>query len=233
MTTPPPLSFNTPEGFFALPLGDTGEERAERAGLFVRGLYARGDDEIWAPAAPYYEALGEFLADGGVTYAAMGLFSTADTAATDTADTDTADADGTAAPEQDGARYEASRGVAQCAFTLAAVPTEQADPEIAAQGLFALWSQDEYNDVDWLDLPCGPAVTRTTVSGYRLRPELTGDGEERELLTGQIQTHVPFPRAPFTAVFTLHTASMDHWGAFRDLMTAILHTVEFPVAAEA
>ncbi|MCI3932338.1 hypothetical protein [Streptomyces sp. AN091965] len=220
MTTPPPMSFNTPEGFFALPLGGTAEDRAERAGLFARGLYARGDDEIWAPAAPYYEALGEFLSDGGVTYAAMGLFSTAD-------------ADGTAAPEGHGARYEGSLGVAQCAFTLAAVPTEQADPEIAAQGLFALWSQDEYNDVDWLDLPCGPAVTRTAVSGYRLRPELTGDGGEKELLTGQIQSHVPFPRAPFTAVFTLHTASMDHWGTFRDLMTAILHTVEFPVAAEA
>ncbi|QDQ13044.1 hypothetical protein [Streptomyces spectabilis] len=220
-TAPPPMSFNTPEGFFVLPLAGAAEDRAERAELFARGLYSRGDEEIWAPAAPYYAALGEFLADGGVTYAALGLFSTADTE----------DAEG--AEDARPARYEASLGVAQCAFTLAAVPTDQSDPDVAAQGLYALLSQDEYNDVDWLDLPCGPAVTRATVSGYRLRPELTGDGEERELLTGEIQAHVPFPRAPFTAVFTLHTASMDHWAAFRDMMTAILHTVEFPGPAEA
>ncbi|QQM42702.1 hypothetical protein [Streptomyces liliifuscus] len=214
---PPPIWFLAPEGFFALPLAATPEERAELSHSFVRELYSRGDENIWEPAAPYYAAMAEMMAGTGVSYSAMGLFSTADE-------------DGTQYGE-DGevVRHEGADGVAQCALTVAAVPTDQADADtdVVAQGILAILSGDEYNDARWLDLPCGPAVSCVTLREYRIKPELTETGEQVDLLTGQIQVHVPFPTGPFTAVFTLHTASMDYWTEFCDLMVAVLQTVSF------
>ncbi|MBW8736130.1 MAG: hypothetical protein JF621_02975 [Streptomyces turgidiscabies] len=213
---PPPLSFNVPEGFFALPLADTPEERAERAQTFVRALYSGGDDTIWEPAAPYYAAIAELMAGTGVSYAAMGLFSTAD-------DEEDGDENG------DVARHSLSDGAAQCAFTVAAIPTDQAaaDTDIVAQGILATLSRDPYNDARWLDLPCGPAVFCVTMRKLKLSPDVTASGEATDLLTGQIQVHVPFPTGPFTAIFTLYTASTEYWAEFCDMMAAILQTVSF------
>ncbi|WP_328845789.1 hypothetical protein [Streptomyces sp. NBC_00258] len=211
---PPPIWFLAPEGFFALPLAATPEERAELSQSFVRELYSRGDENIWEPAAPYYAAMAEMMTGTGVSYSAVGLFSTAGES-----------------EERDGetVRHEGADGVAQCALTVAAVPTDQddADTDVVAQGILAILSGDEYNDARWLDLPCGPAVSCVTMREYKIRPELTETGEQVDLLTGQIQVHVPFPTGPFTAVFTLHTASMDYWAEFCDLMVAVLQTVSF------
>lgn len=208
----PPLWFLAPEGFFALPVAATPEERAARAHSFVRQLYSRGDENIWEPAAPYYEAIAEMMGNTGVSYAAMGLFSTAEE---DDADVST--------------RYEPAEGVAQCAVTVAIAPTDQAtvDTDVVAQGILATLSGDPLNDAIWLDLPCGPAVSCITVREYALNPEMTADAKEAKLLTGQIQVHVPFPTGPFTAILTLDTASMDHWAQIYGLMTAILQTLSF------
>ncbi|MFJ3757413.1 hypothetical protein [Streptomyces sp. NPDC090080] len=194
----PPMNFVTPEGFFALPLAGTSEERAALAHTFVRELYSRGDETIWTPAAPYFEAIAEYLSDSGLAYSALGLFSTDD------------------------------GGVVQCAFTVAAVQTDQTDPEIAAQGILAALGSDPLNDARWLDLPCGPAVSCVTLRELSLSPAITADGQSRKLLTGQIEVHVPFPTGPYTAVFTLHTASTEYWGEFCDGAVAILRTVSFP-----
>ncbi|WP_055524694.1 hypothetical protein [Streptomyces graminilatus] len=209
----PPLWFLAPEGFFALPVAATPEERAARAHSFVRELYSRGDENIWEPAAPYYEAIAEMMGNTGVSYAAMGLFSTAD-------EDDSAD---------ESARYEPSEGVAQCALTVAIALTDQnpGDTDVVAQGILATLSGDPYNDAIWLDLPCGPAVSCITVREYDLNPEMTANAQEAKLLTGQIQVHVPFPTGPFTAILTLYTASMDHWTQIYRLMTAILQTLSF------
>jgi len=216
---PPPLWFNVPEGFFALPLADTPEERAERAQTFVRALYSSGDDTIWEPAAPYYAAIAELMAGTGVSYAAMGLFSTAE---------DEGDEDG------DVVRHSLTDGAVQCAFTVAAIPTDQAasDTDIVAQGILAVLSRDSYNDARWLDLPCGPAVSCVTLREHELGPDVTASGEAADLLTGQIQVHVPFSTGPFTAIFTLYTASMDYWAEFCDVMVAILQTVSFAEPVE-
>lgn len=216
----PPIWFFTPEGFFALPLGMSPEERADRANSFVRELYSRGDETIWEPAAPYYAAIAEVMGDTGVSYAAMGLFSTAD-------EDDTADGGETADGEI--SRHEPADGVAQCALTVGIVPTDQdgSDTDVVAQGILATLSSDPYNDAIWLDLPCGPAVSCISVREYKLNPEMTVSGEETKLLTGQIQAHVPFPTGPFTAVFTLYTASMDHWAEIYRMMTAVLQTISF------
>ncbi|MFF8644908.1 hypothetical protein [Streptomyces sp. NPDC015345] len=209
---PPPLWFNVPDGFYALPIAATPEERSERAQEFVRGLYSRGDERIWGPAAPYYAGLADLMVGSGVSYSAMGLFSTAEERATD----------GEEAAKDTG-------GVAQCAFTVAAVPTDQAsgDTETVAQGILAVLSSTPHNDARWLNLPCGPAVSCVTLTEYKLNPEITATGEATGLLTGQIQVHVPFPTGPFTAVFTLHTASTEYWTEFCNIMAAILQTVSF------
>ncbi|WP_051871958.1 hypothetical protein [Streptomyces sclerotialus] len=223
---PPPVWFATPDGFFALPLADTAEERAERAQEFVRGLYSRGDESIWEPAAEYYAAIAETMAQSGASYAAMGLFSTAEEGALEGATVE----GGTTAPRSEAdARHEPSLGVVQCAFTLAVVPTERHpnDPGRAAERILETLSRDQHNDARPLDLPCGPAVSCITLTEYQLNPEITATGEAAKLLTGQIQVHVPFPTGPFTAVFTLHTASTDYWAEFCDVMTAILRTVSF------
>ncbi|WP_405913065.1 hypothetical protein OG760_21035 [Streptomyces sp. NBC_00963] len=194
--------FIAPPGFFALPLAATPEERDALASEFVRELYSRGDESIWEPAAPYYSAIAEYMAEQGLAYSAMGLFAT-------------------------------EEGVAQCAFTVAALETGQSDPDIAAQGTLAILKKDPHNDARWLDLPCGPAVTCVTLREVTLSPEVAASGKETKLMTGQIQVHIPFPTGPYTAVFTLDTASVDYWGEFCDMTAAILRTVSFELPEEA
>lgn len=193
----PPFSFTAPEGLYALPLAPSEEQRTVRAEAFVRDLYSEGDEGLWEQAAPFYAAMGEFLTESGLSFSAVGLFSTDE------------------------------GGVAQCALTVALVETDQRDPEVAARGVLGILSDDEHNDARWLDLPCGPAVSCITLREIPLPPEVTADGEETKLLTGQIQVHVPFSTGPFTAVLTLQTASMDYWGEFCDMTAAVLQTVSF------
>ncbi|CAL9497936.1 MULTISPECIES: hypothetical protein [Streptomyces] len=186
----------------------------------MRQLYSRGSEEVWAPAAPVYATLAERIGDTGVSYAALGLFSTSELERTPTGDV---------------ARHDLSEGAAQCAFTLAAVPTDQEGDavDVVAQGIVAALSKDTFNDVQWLDLPCGPAVSCVTWRQYELSPDVTATGEPTDFVTAEIQVHVPFPTGPFTAVFTLVTASVDHWPQFVDMMGAILQTVSFTDPVEA
>ncbi|MEC4016507.1 hypothetical protein [Streptomyces sp. H27-D2] len=193
----PPLSFTAPDGFQTLPLAATPEERTVLADTFVRELYSNGDESLWTPAAPYYAAIAEFMGDNGLSYSAMGLFA------------------------------DDAGGVAQCAFTVAAIDTDHSDPEVAAHGIQQVLAHDPLNDARWLDLPCGPAVSCITLREFVLGSELTASGEGSKLLTGQIQAHVPFPAGPYTAVFTLYTASINYWSEFCDMTAAILHTVSF------
>lgn len=211
---PPPIWFLIPEGFFALPLVAAPEERIERAQAFVRELYSRGDETVWGSAAPYFTAMAELLEGAGVSYAAMGVFSTSEEEVT---------------PGGDVVRHDPSGGAAQCAFTLAAVPTDHqgADTDVVAQGILATLAKDAYNDVEWLDLPCGPAVSCVTWREFKLNPQVTASGDATDLVTAQIQVHIPFPTGPYTAVFTLFTANVDYWTKFIDLMGAILQTVSF------
>ncbi|MEV5813953.1 hypothetical protein [Streptomyces mutabilis] len=213
-SAPPPIWFLTPDGFFALPLAERPEDRAERAEAFVRELYSRGDEAIWGPAAPYFAGLAELLGNTGVSYAALGLFSTAEESLT---------------PDGEATRHESAEGAAQCAFTLAAVPTDHdgTEPDVVAQGITAALSKEAFNDVRWLDLPCGPAVACITWHQHQITPEATADGEAADVVTAQIQVHIPFPTGPFTAVFTLLTAYVDHWPQFCDMLEAILQTVSF------
>ncbi len=219
-TEPPPIWFLVPEGFFALPIAADPEERADRAHSFVRELYSRGNETVWGPAAPYFTAIAELMENTGLSYAAMGLFSTSE---------EERDSAGNAA------RHDLSDGAAQCSFTLAAIPTDQSETntDVVAQGILATLSKDPYNEVEWLDLPCGPAVSCTTWRQFTINKEFSASGETTDLVTAQIQIHVPFPTGPYTAVFTLFTASVDYWAKFVEMMGSILQTISFADSTEA
>ncbi|MET7696955.1 hypothetical protein [Streptomyces sp. NPDC005485] len=196
----PPMSFVMPDGFHALPVDATADERSTATAEFVRGLYPGGDGELWQSAAPFYELVTEAMATAGLAYSAFGLFGLE------------------------------TGGVAHCSFSVAAYESDHADPDIAAHGILAVLAADPFNDARWLDLPCGPAVSSIIMREITLSPDVTATAEREKLLTGQIQIHVPFPTGPYTAVFTIDTAAVDYWGEFCDMTTAILQTVSFTAA---
>ncbi|GAA2117548.1 hypothetical protein [Streptomyces synnematoformans] len=193
----PPVWFTVPDGFHPLPIAATPDERAALADGFVRELFPNGDDALWASSAPYYARMGELVGSCGLEYSALGLF----------------------------ARDEG--GVAHCAFHVGAVESGHPSVEAAATGIREVLVRDETNDVRWLDLPCGPAVSCITLREFTVPAELAADGQDTRLRTGQIQVHVPFPTGPYVAVFALDTAATDYWGEFCDMTAAVLRTVSF------
>ncbi|MEW2305776.1 hypothetical protein AB0958_38450 [Streptomyces sp. NPDC006655] len=121
---------------------------------FVRGLYPGGDDTLWQSAAPFYELVTEAMANAGLAFSGFGLF------ALDTG------------------------GVAHCSFTVAAYASDHSDPDVAAQGILATLASDPMNDARWLDLPCGPAVSRISLRELTLSADMTATCEQAKLLTG-------------------------------------------------
>lgn len=193
----PPVWFTVPDGFHPLPIAATAEERTALADGFVRELLPNGDDGLWAATAPYYADMGQLMGSCGLDYSALGLF----------------------------ARDEG--GVAHCTFNVGAVESGHPSVEAAANGIREVLVRDETNDVRWVDLPCGPAVSCITLREFTVPAELAADGQETRLRTGQIQVHVPFPTGPYVGVFTLDTAATDYWGEFCDMTAAVLQTVSF------
>ncbi|MFJ3665785.1 hypothetical protein ACIPSE_04955 [Streptomyces sp. NPDC090106] len=193
----PPMWFVAPDGFHALPVLADPDERGAAADEFVRGLFPEGDSHIWDSAGPFYAALTEVFADFGLAYSAMGVFG-----------------------DDDG-------GIVHVSFTVGGVESSHRTPEQAVEAIALGLSRDPLTDTRRITLPCGPAVSNITIREVTIGAELTASGEEAKLLTGQIQILVPFPNAPFTAVFTLDTAAMDHWGEICDMTSLILRTVSF------
>jgi hypothetical protein len=129
--------------------------------------------------------------------------------------------------------FSIDEGIAHCSFTVAAVTSDHPSPEVAALGIREILASDETNDVRWIDLPCGPAVSSVSLRQIVIGAELTASGEEAKLHMGQVQVYVPFPTGPFTAVFTMDTAAVDYWGEFSEMLTAVLRSVSFPARDDA
>lgn len=193
----PPLWFSVPETFHSLPLADSPEERALLAVEFVREHFPDGDEESWAPVAAFYTELAEMMTE------VAGLAYSAI------------------------GLFAIDEGVAHCSLSVAAVPSDHTDPEVAAQGIRATLASEPGNDVRWVDLPCGPAVSCISVREVTFGPEITKSGEPISFNSAQIQVHVPFPTGPYTAVFTLDTSALKYFGEFCDIAAAILRTVSF------
>jgi hypothetical protein len=125
--------------------------------------------------------------------------------------------------------FSIDEGMAHCSFTVAAVASDHPTTEVAALGIREILVHDETNDVRWVDLPCGPAVSCVTLRDMVIGADLTADGGEARLRMGQVQVYVPFPTGPFTAVFTMDTAAIDYWGEFSEMTMAILRSISFAV----
>ncbi|MFD0630353.1 hypothetical protein ACFQ9X_00505 [Catenulispora yoronensis] len=194
------MRFEVPANFLAYPMQEDPAERQAAADQFVRELYKNGDEELWRTTAPAIAAMGEITAGAGVGWAGLGVFDN----------------------EQG--------GVATCTLTLAATESDHMDPEVAVLGLREVLVRDEFNDSRWLNLPCGPAVSRITVTKYPLDPELSGGAEGAELVQGQIQVYIPFPTGPYMAIMTMQTANMEVWTEFSQMMAVIVRSAVFPGA---
>lgn len=198
----PPLLFVLPDGFHELPLQSDPAQRATAAEAFARELYPNGSEELWRTNAPAFAAMGEMTAATGVAYAAMGVF--------------------------DNERG----GVATVNLTIAATASDHTDPEVAATGLREILVRDEFNDSRWLNLPCGPAVSRITVTKFPLDPALTAGGAPAELVQGQIQVFVPFPTGPLMAIVTMGTFNMESWVEVSEMAAVLVQTLTFPRPGE-
>lgn len=200
VTGVPPMLFEVPANFLPYPMQEDPAERLAAAEEFVRALYKNGDEELWRNTAPVIAGMGEITASAGVEWAGMAVFDN----------------------EQG--------GVATCTLTLAATESDHMDPEVAALGLREVLVRDEFNDSRWLNLPCGPAVSRITITKFPLDAEVSGGVEGAELVQGQIQVYIPFPTGPYMAIMTMQTSNMEVWVEFSQMMAAIVQTIVFPGA---
>lgn len=128
--------------------------------------------------------------------------------------------------------YAIDDGVAHCAVNVAVIESGQPNQDVAARGIKEILQQESLRDVRWLDLPCGPAVSSVSFRKLMVDSQFTRSGNDEPLILGQIQVHVPFPTAPYTAIFTMDTAALDQWAEFSACMAGIVRSVSFSELVE-
>lgn len=116
-------------------------------------------------------------------------------------------------------------GVAHCSLTVAAEPSTHSSAEVAANGIREVFVRDDLRDTRWLDLPCGPAVAVVSVRAVPCGAD--ADGMARELPIGQVQVHIPFPHAPWIALFTLETTAIEQWDMICAMMAGLVKSVRW------
>ncbi|MFF5368947.1 hypothetical protein [Streptomyces sp. NPDC013187] len=197
--TLPPLAFRLPTGIHAIEVSLDPEERADAARRLVRDLFPQGEEPLWNAIGSLYSAMADELLADGVAFFGIGLY-----------------------------EIEDGGGIAHCALTIAVHERGDADPDVVAEGTRAALLGDPLREVSWLDLPCGPAVCGITFRKLVVDGAYTTSGRDEDLVMGQIQVHIPFPTAPYTAVLTLDTASVAQWEEFSHALADIIGSVEFP-----
>ncbi|MEU5311135.1 hypothetical protein [Streptomyces sp. NPDC021562] len=195
----PPMAFRLPDGMHAIEVSLDADERAQAAQQLVREIYPRGEVPLWETMGALYSAMADQMLASGVGFFGIGLYG-----------------------------LEDDRGVAHCSLTIAAFESGETDQEVVAQGIKALLLRDPLREVTWLDLPCGPAVCGVSFQKLVVDGGYTKSGQDEELIMGQIQVHIPFATGPYTAVFTLDTASVEQWDEFAHAVAGIVGSVEFP-----
>ncbi|MFK4065669.1 hypothetical protein [Streptomyces sp. NPDC029674] len=174
-------------------------ERTHAAQQLVKSIYPNGGPPLWDMMGALYSAAADEMLTGGVCFFGIGLYD-----------------------------IEDQGGVAHCSLTMAVFESMEADQETVAHGILMTLQSDPMREVSWIDLPCGPAVSAMSFRKLLVDSDYTKSGEDEELVMGQIQVHIPFATGPYTAVFTLDTASMEQWDEFSSAMAGIVGSVEFP-----
>ncbi|MFF4250905.1 hypothetical protein ACFY1L_06845 [Streptomyces sp. NPDC001663] len=195
----PPMAFRLPHGMHAIEVSLAADERAEAASQLVRDIYPQGEEPLWKSMGSLYSAMADEMLANGVGFFGIGLYD-----------------------------IEDGGGVAHCSLTVAVFESDETDQDVVAQGIQALLLNDPLREVTWLDLPCGPAVCGVTFQKLLVDSAYTKTGQDEELVMGQIQVHIPFSTGPYTAVFTLDTASVEQWDEFSHAVAGIVGSVEFP-----
>ncbi|MFH8613258.1 hypothetical protein ACH4D5_37900 [Streptomyces sp. NPDC018029] len=197
------MTFDLPDGMHAIEVALDAGERAAAVRQFVRDLYPRGDEPLWEALSALYGETADSMPADGIAFFGIGL-------------------------------YEIENGgVAHCSLTLSVWDSGSVDQEVAAQGIRAALGTNPLYDVTWLDLPCGPAVSAISMRRLVIDGRFTRSGEDEELVMGQFQVHIPFANGPYTAVFTLDTASMEQWEEFTHAVAGIVGSVTFPLVTGA
>ncbi|SEN45368.1 hypothetical protein [Actinacidiphila rubida] len=199
----PPFSVDVPEGFHELPITSEGDARVRAVAGLVETVYPQAGPELWQQVAPMFEGATTMMADAELSFAAIGLFG-----------------DG---PDK----------VAQCALTLAVAPSNHPTAEIAAHGIREILARTDSTEADYVELPCGPAVTGISITEVTYDGEYTATGEPVTVRMGRLQAFVPFPTGPYLAVLTLDTPAMDYWENFSVMMGTLLMGIEFHEVADA
>ena len=202
--TLPPMAFRLPQGMHAIEVSLDAAERTEAAHRLVRDIYPRGEVPLWDAMGSLYSGMADEMLASGIGFFGIGLYDIGD-----------------------------GGGVAHCSLTVAVFESGGTDQEVVAQGVQAVLLRDELREVTWLDLPCGPAVCGVTFQKLVVDGAYTKSGQDEELVMGQIQVHVPFSTGPYTAVFTLDTASVEQWDEFSHAVAGIVGSVEFPTQVDA
>ncbi|MGW1619851.1 hypothetical protein [Streptomyces sp. NPDC002172] len=200
----PPMAFRLPHGMHAIEVSLDADERAQAAHRLVRDIYPRGEVPLWETMGSLYSAMADQMLASGVGFFGIGLYG-----------------------------LEDGGGVAHCSLTIAVFESGETEQEVVAQGIQSLLLRDPMREVTWLDLPCGPAVCGVTFQKLIVDGEYTKSGQDEELVMGQMQVHVPFATGPYTAVFTLDTASVEQWEEFAHAVAGIVGSVEFPTSTDA
>jgi hypothetical protein len=122
--------------------------------------------------------------------------------------------------------YSVDSGVAHCSLNVAVIESDHPSREVAVRGIGAILQQEPLREVRWIDLPCGPAVSSVSFRNVVIDGRYTKTGEDQGLTFGQVQVYIPFPDAPYTAVFTMDTAALEQWDEFSRGMARIVRSVE-------
>ncbi len=194
----PPMTFAVPEGLHAVELPLDRAERTRAVASLVRDMYPKGDPDLWTAMQAVYGPLTDELVDAGVAFTGIGLYDLGE------------------------------RRIGHCSLTVGALECEQHDPEVTAHGIREMYGRQPLHEVSWLDLPCGPAVAVTTTRETVIDGSVTSSGADVTVTSGQVQVWVPFPKAPFIAVFTLETMAAEHFEEFGVMLSIILASVDFP-----
>lgn len=197
--TLPPMNFRCPEGMHTIEVSLDAPARAHAAHQLVRDIYPNGEPSLCNIMGALYSATADEMLTGGVSFFGIGLYD-----------------------------IENHGGVAHCSLTMAVFESGEADQETVAQGILVTLQSDPLREVTWIDLPCGPAVSAISFRKLLVDGQYTKSGQDEELVMGQIQVHIPFATGPYTAVFTLDTASMEQWDEFSSAMAGIVGSVDFP-----
>ncbi|WP_411140026.1 hypothetical protein [Streptomyces sp. x-80] len=80
-------------------------------------------------------------------------------------------------------------------------------------------------EVQQVELPCGPALTRISSYGFVIGAQESPTGQEIPVQQAQIQVHIPLPDTGEMLVFALDSPFPEQWDLHSELFAEILKTI--------